>query len=89
MIVGDASMSPYEISHRGGSIEHFNEEAGAVWLKRLTAAYPAAAWLNPIGEDYWDYSASTAMIRTLMDGRMFPLTLEGLETAMRGLSKKK
>ena len=89
VIVGDASMSPYEISHRGGSIEHFNEEAGAVWLKRLTAAYPAAAWLNPIGEDYWDYSASTAMIRTLMDGRMYPLTLDGLETAMRGLSKKK
>ena len=88
VIVGDASMSPYEISHRGGSIEHFNEEAGAVWLKRLTGTYPAAAWLNPIDEDYWDYSASTAMIRTLMDGRMFPLTLDGLEDAMRQLSRK-
>jgi uncharacterized protein with von Willebrand factor type A (vWA) domain len=88
VIVGDASMSPYEISHRGGSIEHYNEESGAVWLKRLSAAYPAAAWLNPIGEEHWDYSASTAMIRTLMDGRMFPLSLDGLERAMRGLSKK-
>ena len=88
VIVGDASMSPYEISHRGGSIEHFNEEAGAVWLKRLTATYPAAAWLNPIDEDAWGYSASTAMIRTLMAGRMFPLTLDGLAQAMRGLSKK-
>jgi uncharacterized protein with von Willebrand factor type A (vWA) domain len=89
VIVGDASMSPYEISHRGGSIEHYNEEAGAVWLKRLTATYPAAAWLNPIGEDYWDYSASTAMIRTLMDGRMYPLTLEGLELATKDLTRKK
>jgi uncharacterized protein with von Willebrand factor type A (vWA) domain len=89
IIVGDASMSPYEISHRGGSIEHFNEEAGAVWLKRLTATYPAAAWLNPTPEDYWDYSASTAMIRSLMDERMYPLTLEGLEQAMRALRKKR
>ena len=89
IIVGDASMSPYEISHRGGSIEHMNEEAGAVWLKRLMDAYPAAAWLNPTPEDYWDYSASTAMIRSLMDGRMYPLTLEGLEQAMRNLRKKR
>jgi uncharacterized protein len=88
MIVGDASMSPYEISHRGGSIEHMNEEAGAVWVKRLTAAYPAAAWLNPTPQDYWDYSASTAMIRSLMDGRMFPLTLDGLEQATRELRRK-
>ena len=88
MIVGDASMSPYEISHRGGSIEHMNEEAGAVWLKRLTATYSAAAWLNPTPEDYWDYSASTAMIRSLMDGRMFPLTLDGLEQATRELRRK-
>ena len=88
VIVGDASMSPYEISHRGGSIEHFNEEPGAIWLKRLTTAYPAAAWLNPIDEDYWDYSASTAMIGKLLDGRMYPLTLDGLAQAIRGLSKK-
>jgi uncharacterized protein with von Willebrand factor type A (vWA) domain len=89
VIVGDAAMSPYEVSHAGGSIEHFNEEAGAVWVKRLTATYPAAAWLNPTPEDYWDYSASTAMVRTLMEGRMFPLTLDGLENAMRELSRKR
>ena len=88
LVVGDASMSPYEISHAGGSIEHFNEEPGALWIKRLTDTYPSAAWLNPTPEDDWDYSASTAMIRSLMDGRMFPLTLEGLENAMRQLSKK-
>jgi uncharacterized protein with von Willebrand factor type A (vWA) domain len=89
IIVGDASMSPYEISHRGGSIEHMNEEAGAVWIKRLTATYPAAAWVNPTPEDHWDYSASTAMIRTLMDGRMYPLTLSGLDEATRELRKKR
>ncbi|HET7708176.1 MAG TPA: VWA domain-containing protein [Sphingomicrobium sp.] len=89
IIVGDASMSPYEITHRGGSIEHMNEEAGAVWLKRLTATYPAFAWLNPTPEDYWDYSASTAMIRTLMEERMYPLTLAGLEQAMHELRRKR
>ena len=89
VIVGDASMSPYEITHRGGSIEHFNEEAGSVWVKRLTAAYPAAAWLNPVPEEYWGYTASTEILRTLMDGRMYPLTLHGLDDAMRELSRKK
>jgi uncharacterized protein with von Willebrand factor type A (vWA) domain len=88
VIVGDASMSPYEITHRGGSIEHHNEEAGAAWLKRLTDTYPAAAWLNPTVEDYWDYSASTNIIKTLMGGRMYPLTLDGLEDAMRALTRK-
>ena len=89
VIVGDAAMSPYEISHPGGSIEHMNEEAGAVWLKRLTNTYPSAAWINPTPEAYWGHSASTTMIRQLMDGRMYPLTLEGLDEAMRELSKKK
>jgi uncharacterized protein with von Willebrand factor type A (vWA) domain len=88
VIVGDASMSPYEITHRGGSIEHHNEEAGAAWLKRLTDTYPAAAWLNPTIKDYWDYSASTNIIKTLMGGRMYPLTLDGLEDAMRALTRK-
>lgn len=88
-IVGDAAMSPYEISHPGGSIEHMNEEAGAVWLKRLTNTYPSAAWINPTPEAYWGHSASTAMIRQLMDGRMYPLTLEGLDDAMRELSRKR
>ena len=88
VIVGDASMSPYEITHAGGSIEHFNEEAGAVWLRRLTDAYRSAAWINPTPEAYWGHSASTAIIRQLMGERMFPLTLEGLDLAMRALSRK-
>ena len=88
VIVGDASMSPYEISHQGGSIEHFNEEAGAVWLKRLTSTYPSAVWINPTPEEHWGYSASTEMIRTLFGGRMYPLTLEGLDSAIRQLGRK-
>lgn len=86
--VGDASMSPYEISHPGGSVEHFNEEAGAVWMQRLVTTYPAAAWLNPVPEAHWGYSQSTAMIRQLMQDRMFPLTLDGLDEATRTLSRK-
>ena len=89
VIVGDAAMSPYEVSHPGGSIEHMNEEAGAVWLKRLTNTYPSAAWINPTPEAYWGHSASTNMIRQLMDERMYPLTLEGLDDAMRELSRKR
>jgi len=86
VIVGDAAMSPYEISHPGGSIEHMNEEAGAVWLKRLTTAYHSAAWLNPTPEAYWGHSASTSL---LMDDRMYPLTLEGLDDATRELARKR
>jgi uncharacterized protein len=88
VIVGDAAMSPYEISHPGGSVEHFNEEAGAVWMERLTRVYPAAVWLNPAAEKHWNYSQSTKIIHQLMDGRMFPLTLSGLEDAMRTLTRK-
>jgi uncharacterized protein len=89
VIVGDASMSPYEITHPGGSIEHMNEEAGAVWLKRLTNTYASAAWINPIPEAYWGHSASTQIVRQLMNDRMYPLTLAGLDSAMRALSRKK
>jgi hypothetical protein len=88
IFVGDASMSPYEITHPGGSVEHFNEEAGAVWMHRVTNTYPAAAWLNPVPEKHWGYSQSIALLRELMNGRMFPLTLEGLDDAMRELSRK-
>lgn len=88
IFVGDASMSPYEITHPGGSVEHFNEEAGAVWMHRVTNTYPAAAWLNPIPEQHWGYSQSIAVLRELMNGRMFPLTLDGLDDAMRELSRK-
>ena len=88
VFVGDASMSPYEITHPGGSVEHFNEEAGAVWLQRMTNTYPAAAWLNPVAEKYWGYTSSIGVIRQLMQDRMYPLTLAGLDDAMRTLSRK-
>ena len=73
VFVGDASMSPYEITAPGGSVEHFNEEAGAVWLQRLANTYPSAVWLNPTPEQYWGYSASTQIVRELMHDRMYPL----------------
>lgn len=88
VIVGDAAMSPYEISHPGGSVEHFNEEAGSVWIERLIHVYPAAAWLNPSPEKHWGYSQSTQIIRKMMNDRMYSLTLSGLEDAMRTLSRK-
>jgi uncharacterized protein len=88
IFVGDASMSPYEISHPGGSVEHFNEEAGTTWMHRLTTTYPAAAWLNPVPEAHWGYSQSIALLRELMGERMYPLTLDGLDSAMRGLTRK-
>jgi uncharacterized protein len=85
IFVGDASMSPYEITTPGGSIEHFNEEAGAAWLERVTRTYPACVWLNPVPENQWDMTYSVRMIRQLVGGRMYPLTLEGLDRAMREL----
>jgi uncharacterized protein with von Willebrand factor type A (vWA) domain len=87
IFVGDASMSPYEIEEPGASVEHWNEEAGGVWMQRLTAAYPKAVWLNPVSERYWSGTLSTTMIGDLMGGRMFPLTLEGLDRAMRRLAR--
>jgi uncharacterized protein with von Willebrand factor type A (vWA) domain len=89
VFVGDASMSPYEISHPGGSVEHMNEEAGGVWMQRLTTTYPAAVWLNPVPEAQWSYSQSVAMIRQLMNDRMYPLTLAGLDAAMRELTRRR
>ena len=83
IFVGDAAMSPYEISHPGGSVEHMNPEAGAVWLQRVTNTYPATVWLNPVPEKQWGYSQSTKVIKELIGGNMFPLTLEGLDGAMR------
>ncbi len=89
VFVGDAAMSAYEITHPGGSVEHFNEEPGAVWMQRLTNTYPAAVWLNPIVEAHWGYSQSTRLIRELMHDRIYPLTLAGLDDAMRELSRKR
>ena len=87
IFVGDATMSPYEIAYPGGSIEHHNEEAGAVWMKRVTDVYPKTVWLNPQPEDRWDYYDSIRLTRELMGERMFPLTIEGLDRAMRELTR--
>jgi uncharacterized protein len=87
IFVGDASMSPYEIVQPGGSVEHWNAVAGETWLRRLLATYPKAVWLNPVPERYWPGTQSIGMIRELMEGRMFPLTLDGLDRAMRRLTR--
>jgi uncharacterized protein with von Willebrand factor type A (vWA) domain len=87
IFVGDATMSPYEILYPGGSVEHWNEEAGAVWFKRLTEAYPRTVWLNPEGEERWEYTASIkAALELIGEDRMFPLTLSGLDKAIKRLS---
>jgi uncharacterized protein with von Willebrand factor type A (vWA) domain len=87
IFVGDASMSPYELMQPGGSVEHWNEEAGHLWLARILAVYPKAVWLNPVPERYWGGTGSIRMVRELMEERMFPLTLEGLENAIRRLQR--
>ena len=87
ILVGDATMSPYEVAHPGGSVEHWNEEPGAVWLQRLLETFPRAAWLNPQPESHWGGIYSLQMVRELMEGRMFPLTLEGLGAAVRELGR--
>ncbi|MEP7084478.1 MAG: hypothetical protein ABI854_07035, partial [Betaproteobacteria bacterium] len=87
IFVGDASMGPYEITEPGGSIEHNNEESGAVWMQRLTETYPHAIWLNPEPEPTWQYRHSIKVIQQLMENRMYPLTLEGLERGMKVLAK--
>jgi uncharacterized protein with von Willebrand factor type A (vWA) domain len=87
IFVGDASMSPYELMQPGGSVEHWNEEPGHLWLARILAVYPKAVWLNPVPERYWGGTASIRMVREVMEDRMFPLTLEGLENATRGLQR--
>ena len=87
IFVGDATMSPYEILQPGGSVEYNNEEAGAQWLQRLTHAFPHHVWINPEPQGVWPYRQSITIIQQLMGGRMYPLTLKGLEEAMRLLSK--
>jgi len=85
VIVGDATMSPYEIVQPGGSIEHWNEEAGAAWMRRLLSNYPHHVWLNPEPRDRWDWTPSVKITRELFEDRMFPLTLDGLDRAMKSL----
>ena len=87
IFVGDASMSPYEITYEGGSVEHWNEEAGGLWLQRVTEIYENCVWLNPIAERYWEHTPSLQIVKQIFGERMFPLTLEGLDHAMRELSR--
>ena len=87
IFVGDATMSPYEVIQPGGSVEHWNEEAGRVWIERLTSHFRSTAWLNPAREDYWAYTQSIALLRQLLANRMFPLTLTGLDDMTRELSR--
>ncbi len=87
IFVGDASMSPYEIVYPGGSVEHYNPESGELWMRRLTETYAKAVWLNPVPEKYWKYTPSIDMFSQLMEGRMFPLTLDGLDRATRALGR--
>ena len=87
IFVGDATMSPYEILQPGGSVEYNNEEPGAVWLQRLAERFPKFAWLNPEPEGVWGYRQSISVVRQILSNRMYPVTLAGLERAMRDLSK--
>jgi uncharacterized protein len=86
VFVGDASMSPYELEQKGGSVEHWNDEPGRVWLERLLRSWPRAVWLNPVAEEHWTWTTSIQNIQRIMDGRMFPLTISGLERAMKSLA---
>jgi uncharacterized protein with von Willebrand factor type A (vWA) domain len=87
IIVGDAAMSPYEIVQPGGSVEHWNEEAGAVWLQRLLDHFASSAWLNPSAQEHWRYTQSVQLLRQLMQDRMYPLTLSGLDDLAKALSR--
>jgi uncharacterized protein with von Willebrand factor type A (vWA) domain len=85
IFVGDATMSPYEITYPGGSVEHWNEEPGAVWVDRVTQIYESCVWLNPTSERHWEYTPSIGVVKQLVNDRMYPLTLQGLDKAMREL----
>ncbi len=87
VFVGDATMAPYEITHAGGSVEHWNEEPGASWMERFTTVYDKLIWLNPTPQETWEYSSSVTMTQNLVEGNMFPLTVKGLEESMSVLSK--
>ncbi|HTQ13261.1 MAG TPA: VWA domain-containing protein [Rhizomicrobium sp.] len=87
IFVGDATMSPYEITYPGGSVEHWNEEPGALWLDRVAQIYPHVVWLNPVAAKHWEYTPSIGLIGQILEGRMFPLTLGGLDAAMRELNR--
>jgi len=85
ILVGDATMSPYEITSAGGGVEHWNQEPGSVWLQRLVKAYPKFVWINPQPQARWRHTASVEIIREMLEGRMYPLTLSGLDDAIDAL----
>lgn len=87
IFVGDASMAPYEISSPGGSVEYNNDEPGSAWMRRMSNAYDKLVWINPVQEKYWHHTPSILMLRDLVDEKMFPLTLNGLEKSMSTLSR--
>jgi uncharacterized protein with von Willebrand factor type A (vWA) domain len=87
IFVGDATMAPYEITHAGGSVEHWNEESGASWMERFKEQYEKLVWINPTPQETWEYSSSVAMTKELVGGEMYPLTIRGLEEGMNSLSK--
>jgi len=87
IFVGDATMAPYEITHSGGSVEHWNEEAGAIWMQRVQDTFDKVIWINPTPQDTWEYSTSVALTKKLVDDQMFPLTIRGIEDGMNVLSK--
>ena len=87
IFVGDATMAPYEITHTGGSIEHYNEEAGAIWMRRMSESFDNIVWINPTPKDYWEHSYSIEIVKELLEDKMFPLTVKGLEGAMGSLLK--
>ena len=88
VFVGDATMSPYEIEQPGGSVEHWNDEAGSVWMRRIAAHFPRLVWLNPEPEEHWKWTPSIGLTRELIGDRMFPLTLDGLDRAMSELKRR-
>jgi len=87
LFVGDASMSPYEIAYPGGANEHWNAEAGQTWLARARTQWPACVWINPVPEKFWDHTQSIQMIRQIFEGAMFPMTLDGIDRAVRALGR--
>ncbi|MBT4161940.1 MAG: VWA domain-containing protein [Gammaproteobacteria bacterium] len=87
IFVGDATMAPYEITHAGGSVEHWNEEAGAIWMQRMLDTFEKVIWINPTPQDTWEYSTSVSLIQKLVEDRMYPLTIAGIEEGMNILSK--
>ena len=87
IFIGDASMAPYEISHSGGSVEHMNDEPGYVWMQRLKAVFDKVIWLNPVADQYWDYTHSIGMVKQLLEDEMYPLTLNGLESGIKSLAR--